>query len=168
MKHQGKQLQKVVCIAVFSLLFTSTGFATKIHKIYEDPTTCFSQSQLNKRVMVGPAGTDSIYVMLDNRDGILLMRTNMDGSPIWTHLYGESSDEASTIGEATDGNIIMVSYALSNIDAVATKIDAIKGAVIWSYRYPGLNEASTITKRGARHVLMGDTTLQPSTLRPIV
>ncbi|MGV7224824.1 MAG: hypothetical protein ACQ9MH_25315 [Nitrospinales bacterium] len=149
MKHQAKQLRKVVCIAVLGLLMTGTGFATKIHKIYEDPTAIFSQSQLNKQVMVGPAGTDSIYVMLDNGDGILLMRTDMDGNPIWTHLYGDSRDDASTLGEAADGNIIMVSYALSNIDAVATKIDAITGAVIWSFRYPGLNEASTITKRGS-------------------
>ena len=149
MKHQAKQLRKVVCIAVLGLLMTGTGFATKIHKIYEDPAASFAQSQLNKQVMVGPAGTDSIYVMLDNGDGILLMRTDMDGNPVWTHLYGDFRDKASTLGEAADGNIIMVSWALSNIDAVATKIDAITGAVIWSFRYPGLNEASTITKRGS-------------------
>ena len=157
MKYPAKQIRKVLCIAVLGLLLTGTSFATKIHKIYEDPAASFAQRQLNKQVMVGPTGTDSIYVMLDNGDGILLMRTDMDGNPVWTHLYGNSRDYASTLGKAADGNIIMVSYALSNIDAVATKIDAISGAVIWSYRYPGLNEASTITKRGSRHVLTGDT-----------
>jgi len=41
-----------------------------------------------------------------------------------------SQNKASTLGEAADGNIIMVFYALSNIDAVATKIDVFTGAVI--------------------------------------
>ena len=62
--------------------------------------------------------SDIIYVLLDNGDGILLMRTDMAGNSIWTPLYGKSRDEAATIAEAADGNIIMVSYALSNIDAV--------------------------------------------------
>jgi hypothetical protein len=129
--------------------------ATKFHKVYEDPNGFFSDTQLNNQILTT---TNGVYALLDNGDGILLTRTDLEGNVVWSHLYGSYEDKASTLTGAQDGNLIVVSWYLDTIDTVAAKIDAETGEVIWAMRYPYMNEAFTVTRRGSRHVLMGETT----------
>ncbi len=129
--------------------------ATKFHKVYDDPGGFFSEDQLNQQIL---ATEDSIYAFLDHGDGLLLTRTDLEGNVVWSHLYGGLRDEASTLSGADDGNLIMVSWSIDWLELVVSKVDAVTGDVVWSKRYPGINQAFTATRRGARHVIMGDKT----------
>jgi hypothetical protein len=158
-----RMIRPIAAVMLATALLGAAVEATKIHKLYEDAGSFF-WSQLNKQVI-----TDAthIYVLLDNDDGMLLTKTDMSGNIVWSHLYGDGDINASTLTIGSSGNVVLVSQYTEYRDVVVTKINPVSGNVIWSKRYPGMDEAFTINERGSTFVLMGNTSYVANVSKPI-
>lgn len=129
--------------------------AAKFHKKYLDSGGFITDTQLKSQLV---ATTNAFFTALDNGDGLLLVRTDLDGNVVWSHQYGDYRIKAPTLTLSNDGHLIAVAWSLDDLDAIAAKINATTGDVVWSQRYPGMNEAFTVTRRGSRLILMGEKT----------
>ncbi len=125
------------------------------HKLLTDNTAVFSSSHTQNATVVT---STNIFTLLERTDGALLVKTDLSGNLVWSHLLGDARTGASTLTLGVGGNLIVALRSLDTNDAVVAKIDPGTGSILWAKHYPKLDEIATITQRGDRYVVMGGST----------
>lgn len=125
------------------------------HKLFTDNTALFSRDHtLNATVVT----STNLFTLLERTDGVLLVKTDLSGNPVWSHLLGDMRTDTPTLALGVGGNLIVALRSLNTGDAVVAKIDPGTGSIVWAKHYPKLDEIATITQRGNRYVVMGSST----------
>jgi len=109
------------------------------HKVFTDNTTLFDASHY-KQSMVTTAS--NIFTVVDTTDGTLLMKTDLSGNLVWSHMLGDVRTGESTLIVGVGDNLILGTYNVTYDAAVVSKIDPATGNVLWSKRYPGWRSAA--------------------------
>lgn len=134
------------------------------HKVFTDNTTLFDASHY-KQSMVTTAS--NIFTVVDTTNGSLLMKTDLSGNLVWSHMMGDVRTGASTLIVGVGDNLILGTYNVNYDAAVVSKIDPATGNVLWSKRYPQLEELITLTQRGNRYVAMGNSYYGGGRIKPL-
>lgn len=144
----------LAAVLLCAALLGSRAFAQvpHFHKLFTDNNALFSNSHYQNAMVVT---STSIFTLLDHDDGTLLVKTDLLGNVVWSHLYGDSRTKASTLTLGVGDNLIVAATSLTWGAAVVAKIDPGTGNVLWAKRYPKLDAIATVTQRGNRYVVMG-------------
>jgi hypothetical protein len=147
-------LQKLFpAVLLCTALFTGRAFAQvpHFHKLFTDTNAFFSRSHYQQSIVVT---STNIFTLLDHDGGALLVKTDLSGNMVWSHLYGATRTNAATLRLGVGDDLILAATSATWDDATISKIDSGTGNVLWSKRYPTLVEIATITRRGNRYVVM--------------
>src|SRR4029077_12839328 len=127
-------------------------------------TTLFDASHY-KQSMVTTAS--NIFTVVDSTAGTMLLKMDLSGNVVWTHLLGDVRTGASTLIVGVGGNLILGTYNVNYDAAVVSKIDPAAGNIMWSTRYWQLEDLITLTQRGNRYVARGNSYYGAGRTKPL-